>query len=354
MEKRSAVLLLWAVVATIAAIWLALRSEPTVAPGKPPVEQVRTEPDRPYRPRGAGSLEGFLALALAPPVPEKEDGRPVPEQVRALFKEHLAHQDPEDWSSGKSQEIHRKMFALVARSEEAHLALMEILAEADEDAAHEVLTFLVWNPFVKQITNRDVTLAIKARAREMIASDPGLARREAAIRILFRYDEYDPEGRSNFDFGLERLDAEPSVEVRDALLSEMSVAGTRFGLTREEATPFVERLRGRLEDGVAWCAIPLSDWSTDADDFRRIKEKLATERDPRKRQKLLNAFSGDRALVRDRTEEARAVLMAVLSDPAEDSGVRSLARGFLTTTFGPLDAASADAVRRYDGEQEGR
>ena len=130
--------------ATIGFIWLALLPKPIVAPGKPPPEPVRTEPARPHLPRSAESLEGFLALALEPAVPEANDDRPVPERVRAIFKEHLAHRRSEDWSVGKSQEIHRKMFALVARYPEAHVALMEILADAaDEDAAAEVLNFLL-------------------------------------------------------------------------------------------------------------------------------------------------------------------------------------------------------------------
>ena len=66
------------------------------------------------------------------------------------------------------------------------------------------------------------------------------------------------------------------------------------------------------------------------------------------------AFAALGSLVRDRSEVARAVLIGVLSDPAEDDLVRGLARGFLTRTFGPLDAATEDAVRRYDAEQEGR
>ncbi len=362
MEKRNAILLVWAVVATIAAIWLALSPEPTVAPGKSPPELIRTEPERtepgrPRRPRSAESLEGFLALALAPPVPEEDDGRPVAERVRALFKEHLAHTRILDHSSEKALEIYRKLGALVAFHIEAHPALMEILAEAeDEDTVHEVLSFLIWSPFAKLAgTYEKVTRAIKARAKEVIASDPSVARREGAIRVLFRYRKYDPDGRANFDFGLERLEVEPSIEVRDVLLEEMSVAGTRHGLTREEAAPFVERLRARFEEGVVWCAVVLADWSTDADDFRRIREKLATERGHHRRgQVLLDAFSGDKALVRDRSEEAQEVLIGVLADPTANGSVRSNARTLLTTTFGPLDAASAEAVRRYDAEQEGR
>ena len=116
----------------------------------------------------------------------------------------------------------------------------------------------------------------------------------------------------------------------------------------------IEHLRGRFEEGEAWTAIAIADWSEDPDDFRRIRESLATEKDPRKRQSLVNAFTGDRTLVRERADEARAVLISVLGDPAEDPSVRGLARDFLASSFGPMDEASAEAVSRYDAEQKGR
>jgi hypothetical protein len=301
--------------------------------------------------RSAESLEGFLALALEPPAAESDDGRPVAEQIRDLLESLGKLDDSPDWTIAKSRDIRRRIHSLVAHDPAAHLALMELLKTADEDQAHRILGFLVWSPWVGSSRSREVTDRIHAAAREMMANDPSVVRREGAVRVLFRYGDADRKG---FDYGLERLDAEPSVAVRDVLLEEMSRAGLGLGLTREEAAPFVGRLRRRLDDGEAWCADSLARWSTDAEDFRRISDQLATERDPGKRQDLVNAFSGDTALVRDRAGPARDVLIARLSDPAENEDVRDLARSILTKTYGPLDAATAGAVRRYDAGRKGR
>ena len=98
----------------------------------------------------------------------------------------------------------------------------------------------------------------------------------------------------------------------------------------------------------------IAEWSEDPEDFRRLRERLASEKDPYERQGLVNAFNGENVLVRGRVDEARAVLIGVLTDPTEDAGVRIIARSFLARSFGPMDEASADAVSRYDAEQKGR
>jgi hypothetical protein len=289
-------------------------------------------------------------MALEPPAARSDDDRPVEVRVRELLETLRRAEESQDLTL--ELEIDRKLLALVAYEKESHLALMDLLGEADEEQTYDILGFLVWNPWASQSRSDALFDKIQAAARTMIADDPSVVRRQAAIRVLYRYGG--GGGRKAFEFGLERLDAEPSLEVRDVLLDEMSVVGHRLGLTREEAAPFVERLRARLEDGEAWCAVALSWWSTDADDFRRIREKLATERHPTKRQSLSAALQGRTSLVSGRAEEARAVLIGLLNDPAEDSDVRSNARTLLITTFGPLDATSAEAVRRYDAEREGR
>ena len=53
MQIRNMALLLWAIVATIAAGWLALSSEPVVAPGKPPAERVSPTRD------AKGAIEAY-------------------------------------------------------------------------------------------------------------------------------------------------------------------------------------------------------------------------------------------------------------------------------------------------------
>ncbi len=55
-----------------------------------------------------------------------------------------------------------------------------------------------------------------------------------------------------------------------------------------------------------------------------------------------------------RVDEARAVLIGVLTDSTEDAGARTIARSLLAGSFGPMDEASAAAVSRYDAEQKGR
>jgi hypothetical protein len=347
MRAWIAILLLWAVVATVAAVFPALQSTPSPSPTPAP----RSEPEPPRKlgkSRSAVSLEGFLALTLEPPAAESTDGRPVEVRVRELLEEYRKL-----GAAGESQhEIYRKLLAMVAYEPDSHLALMNLLRGADEERASDVLGFLVWNPWASQLRGGAIVEKIRAAAREMITNDPSVARREAAIRVLFRYGGGD--GRKAFDFGFERLEVEPSIEVRDVLLDEMSVVGHRLGLTREEAAPFVDRLRTRLEDGEAWCAVALAWWSTDEEDFRRIRDKLENDRRPQTRQIYLDAIRGDMAIVRDRTAEARALLIRVMEDPTENDNTRSVARSYLAETFGPIDAESAGAIRRFDYEREYR
>lgn len=349
MRAWIAVLLLWAVVATIAAVFPALESTPSPSPS--PARPSETEPDRPRelgKSRSAATLEGFLALTLEPPAATPDDDRPVAVRVRELLDEY---REPE--TSGTSQlEIYRKLFALVAYDPESHLALMDLLREADEELASEILGFLVWNPWASKLRGGEIFEKIQAAAREMLANDPSVARREAAVRVLFRYGG--GGGRKAFDLGSERLKAEPSQKVRDVLLEEMSVIGHRLGLTREEAAPFVDRLRARLDDGEAWCAVALGWWSTKESDFRRICEKIENDRRPPSRQVYLSAISGDMAIVRDRTAQARAVLIGVMEDPTESDSTRRVARGYLAETFGPIDTETAEAIRRFDAGREGR
>jgi hypothetical protein len=332
MAIRTRVLLLWAVVATIAAVWLAMRPTPEVPPRRPAPDSG----DLP-RARSGATLEGFLAMAIEPPAPDTTDTRPVGERVADAFGK-----------ARSDRASRRKLFGLVAHDPEAHLALMEMLRTADDEMASDLLLYLVWNPFVKSTRRKTITEKIHAAAREMIAKDPSVARREAAVRVLFRYGR---PGRAAFDYGMERLAVEPTVEIRDVLLDEMTVAGREVELTRGEAEPFVAHLRDRFAEGEAWCADAIARWSDDPEDFRRIREALATERDIGKRQELVNAFDGENALVRDRSAEGKAVLIGLLNDPAEHEDIRTLARSFLATSYGPMDEESARAVRRYDAER---
>lgn len=294
------------------------------------------------------SLEGFLALTLDPPKAESADDRPVEVRVRELLEEYRKLEE-----AGESQhEIYKKLLAMVAYEPESHAALMDLLRSANEEQAGDVLGFLVWNPWASQHRGGEVVEKIRAAAREMIADDPSVARREAAIRVLFRYGG--GGGRKAFDFGIERLEVEPSIEVRDVLIEEMSVIGHRLGLTREEAAPYVDRLRARLRDGEAWCAVALAWWSTDESDFRLICEKIENDRRPQSRQVYLDAIRGGTAIVRDRTAQARAVLIRVMEDPAEGDLTRGVARDSLAETFGPIDAETAEAIRRFDAERKGR
>jgi hypothetical protein len=306
----------------------------------------------PRKARSAESLEGFLALALVPPAAAKDD-RPVEVRVRALLEELREIEAKEPRNLNADDHIYREMWPLIAHETESHLALMDLLREAENDAAaSNILEFLVWNPWVSSGRDEVIAREIHASARGMIEDDPSLVRREAAVRVLYRYGG--GGGRSAFDFGLARLEVEPALEIRDVLLEEMSVMGKTLGLTREEAAPFVERLRTRLEEGIAWCAVSLSWWSTDEADFRRISEKLASDRRPRHRQTYLRAISGEALVVRDRTAEARALLVGVMNDPTESDLTRGVARDYLAESFGPVDAETAEVIRRFDAEQGGR
>ena len=305
--------------------------------------------------RSAESIEGFLALALVPlPAPEADD-RPVADRVRGLLE---SYRDAEaEALAGRAKvyaahEICREILTLVANDRESHRALMNLLREADEEGASDILEFLVWNPWVTGLGDQMIREKIHDAARTMITDDPSVVRRQAAIRVLYRYGR--GGGRDAFLFGLERLDAEPSLEVRDVLLEEMSVAGHSLGLTQEEAAPFVDRLRARLDDGEAWCAVSLAWWSTDEDDFRRIGEKIATDRRSESRQCYVNALDGSMALVRDRTARARALLIGMMNDPTESDSARGFARDTLAETYGPVDPESAEAIRRFDAWREGR
>jgi len=346
---KTLILVVWALAATVAAVFVALRPVPEVGPSAPPPETR----ERSLRPdRSGASIEALLAMSI--PKPAEPGARPE-KSAEGLLAELSAFREieySERWNTPGFRETRRKLFGLVAWRAESHLALMKRLrASGDPEEIHELLEFLVWNPWVRSVRKGDIVQSIEKDARDMLASDPDVTRREAAAHVLFRYGR---ARREDFDFALARLEAEPDAEVRDALLDEVSVAGRRIGLTREEAAPFVGHLRRRFEEGEAWLAVAIADWSDDPEDFRRIREQLATETDARKRQELLNAFSGEHVLVHGRVDEARAVLIAAISDPAEDPGVRILARDFLATTFGPMDKASADAVSRYDAEQKGR
>ena len=352
---KTVVLVVWALAATAAAVFLALPPAPIVGPSapgtRPGASERRLPPDR-----SGASIEALLAMSVPkPPEPTAEPGKTPSEQVAdllAILDSFREVESSKRWADPEYKAARRKLFGLVAWHPKSHLALMEQLRTAQsEDEIDELLAFLVWNPWVGSNGDGRVAESIDRIAREMLARDPDVARRSAAARVLCRYGNFD---REDFDFGLARLEAEPSAGVRSAMLEELVVAGRAISLTQEEAEPFLAHVRRSLDDGDAWLGSSIADWSEDPEDFRRLRERLASEKDPYERQGLVNAFSGEHVLVRGRVDEARAVLIGLLTDPTEDAGVRTLARDFLARSFGPMDEASADAVSRYDAEQKGR
>lgn len=348
------VLAIWAVVATAAAVYLATRPDPVVPPPPEPVGGPPAETPPLPAPQAAASggipLAALLSLAVQKPAAEATEN--MPERMRSIVAEILEMQFTESWTVDRELEISREMYSFTAYEPKSHLVLMEMLKEArTEDEVHEVLSFLVWSPFARMSRHSDVVDAVCDQACEMIVGDPDVNRRIGAVRVLFRYGDnrYGDHGRDAMRLGLERLRLEPSVEVRDVLLDEMSVLGRDRGLSREEVEPLVSALRARMEEGKVWCANALSGWSDDPQDFRRIRGLLEVEPDQDNRQTLTEAFSGGGALVQGREEEARALLVSVMSDPTEDPRVRGNARTVLFT-HGPLTAEEAEAVRRFNAE----
>lgn len=349
------VLAVWAVVASVAAIYFATREAPTASPPKPsgssvvPDHRAGPAPGR-RMPEGSGQLGALLKLALDKPK-KSEDDRPIGDRLKALLDKMNALAGSDDWTVDKSVALHRQVYSLIAFDTDAHLALMDLLRTAGSgDEVHRVLEFLVWSPFAKMTRHDKVTEEITEQARTMLATDPDAVRRAGAVRALYRYDR---PTREDVLFGLDRLAEETDVEVRDVLLEEITVAGLEIGLTRGEAEPFVQALRSRLGDGELWCANALAAWSDSADDFRWIKQRVEQERDFNRRQPFLNAFHSGSAMVRGREREAKAVLLSILADPSAHESHRSMAQSFLQS-YGPLDADAAAAARSFEAERKRR
>ena len=185
------ILIVWAGVATILAVHFKLR-EP------PPARIERRDRSRTVAlERRVRELQAALGSTLASPAEEAPD---TPSGIEDLFARYRARgEHPAD-----TQALLREMYRRIGSDAASHGAIMETLAEAeDDDAAFAVVELLVLNPFTKLTRSSEVTRRIREQARELMTSDPAW-RRDAAARILFGYEQ---PTRDDVLLGIERLAA---------------------------------------------------------------------------------------------------------------------------------------------------
>jgi hypothetical protein len=365
MKSRTAALLItWAVGATLAAVFFGLREPlppastpdtqtPAGAATQSELEAYAEHATRRLRQRldrMRFALETVLpkTAAVPPAVAEGEQAEPSEppaERVLRLMDDLRQLQQGDTWTAEASHELYRRLHALISRDASTHLALMQQLGEtSNEDEALDVLELLVDDPFSKLITRGEVTESIRADARRML-DDAKPHVRAAAPRVLFGY-----RGSTLDDvlLGIDRLQKESDPDVWDALLGELSVAAKGHGLTVEQAQPLIDGLRQRSsEDGGEWAAGALAQWSADDADLAHVVALLEAETDEYAAQDILNALERDRRLASAHVDEARTVLIGVIQDRTRHELVRGMALDFLRG-YAPWDADTAEVARRHE------
>lgn len=358
--RVAALVVVWAVGATIAAGTLAITQEEAPEPPDSPPAVAAEEPPASYSPRAIARLERRIARmreALATVLSSgaaqattptgadaSEPAEPAPQRLLSLMDELRRLEDGDEWTTDKWLAIAHEQNTLLSSDPATHLALMERLGEAtSEDAALDVLSLLTENPFTDFVHDAATIAAIHSRARELL-TDARPYVRAAAARVLYAYGDHT---REDVLIGLARLADEPDPQVRSDLLAELSVAAKGYALTIEEARPLVDGLRKYSTDpDGGWAAGALAQWTTSEEDLRHVTALLRDAKGDRA-QEVLNALDRDTRLAGAHESACRELLVAVIEDGARDELVRGLAAHFLRG-YAPWDAATADVARRYD------
>ena len=332
MARMKALLLLWAVGATVLAA-VGWTRDPQLPARAAPTSSTRTRTEVRVLERKVKQLEAVLAGALQSDSESDTEAK----GIRDLVAEVVALEEG-DWNQKDFGRLHREILRLIMSDPNSHRDLMRLL-EADPARADDVAGHLL-TPYAQLCSNTKVTAEMREIANRLLVEGTP-EQRAAAARILMGYA---PPRREDVVHALVRLQEDPDAEVRDTLLLAIADHGQEVGLTEEETEPFFQVLREQFRSGEEWCATALAQWSGTDGDYDLVQAAFRDSTDDGFRMDILNAFHPETRMAGTRYLQARAFLVEIISDRSHSDDLREWALGFLKL-YTPWDPATAEAVR---------
>jgi hypothetical protein len=333
-------LLLWALVATILAIrpWDA----PTVPMPADPradvseVERLRSRVAELERRETAIEPEKPDPVPAGEPAARKTDARSFGEAADLLLAKYRRCRDT--GKTGERKAALGELVSLAERDRSIHLVWAVLLREAvDEDEADEM------EGWIGNVTSFDpggpLDREFRAGLRDLMLHGIDPFRRATAAGLLFWIAQPAAE---DVHAALMAIQTERDEEARGRILGDMGTPEARRVASVGDAALYVKLVREAMDAGETYLAGTLAGWSEDQADFDRLREKFEATKDI----SLMDAFMGGRPLTKGREAECRAVLAAVILNPASSSTLRTRAVTYLDR-LRPWDAATIEAVRQY-------